>query len=137
MKSWLVSGLMLLSAASFAQGKLKKASVKPDTTIYTSVEEPPEFPGGLEKMGAYLAKTEIAGLDSSNYMPGRVIIQMIVEKDGSLTQIKAVRGNNNVMERAYIKRMQLSPKWQPGLLHGKPVRVRYSLPITVCISSNE
>jgi hypothetical protein len=62
---------------------------------------------------------------------------MIVEKDGSLTHLKIVHGGNKRMDQAYLERMQNSPKWKPGLMRGKPVRVMYSVPITVCFTSDE
>jgi protein TonB len=138
MRIWLVSGLMLLSATSFAQSKLKKAGIKPDTTVYTSVEMVPEFPGGLEKFGAYLAKTEIPTLDTTERLPGRMHIQMVVEKDGSLTHLKIARSSGSkIMDRTYLERIRQSPKWKPGLMHGRPVRVAYSIPIIVCFTGYE
>jgi hypothetical protein len=59
----------MLPVILFSQGKTKRGYVKPDTTIYTSVEQLPEFPGGLEKMGTYLAKTQIPTLDKSENPP--------------------------------------------------------------------
>ncbi|WP_162996426.1 energy transducer TonB [Mucilaginibacter celer] len=138
MKGWLVSGLMLLSVTSFAQSKLKKAGIKPDTAVYTSVDMVPEFPGGLERFGAYLAKTKIPALDTTERLPGRMHIQVIVEKDGSLTHFKIVRSSGSkIMDRAYLDRIRQSPKWKPGLLHGRPVRVTYSIPIIVCFTGDE
>ena len=137
MKYLSVFGLIMLPFVVFAQSKTTKARIKPDTTVYTKVDEIPEFPGGLEKLGAYLSKMKMPALDTTENTQGRVIIQMIVEKDGSLTHVKAIRGGNSAMDKAYIEYIGRSPKWKPGLIHGKPVRVVYSIPITVCFSSNE
>lgn len=137
MRYLLVFGLVMLPVALFAQGKTKREHVKPDTTIYTSVDQIPEFPGGLEKFGAYISKMKIPPLDTTDNTQGRVIIQMIVEKDGSLTHVKAIRGGNSAMDRAYVEYIRSSPKWKPGLIRGKPVRVMYSVPITVCFSSED
>jgi protein TonB len=138
MKYWFVSGLMLLSLASFAQSKLKRGSVKPDTTIYTSAEELPEFPGGLAKFGAYIGKMKVPALDTTENLPVRGIIQTIVEKDGSLTHLKILRSSGSkTMDWAYLERFRQSPKWNPGYINGKPVRVRYSIPITMCFASDK
>lgn len=137
MKYLLVFGFAILPYSLFAQSKTTKARIKPDTTVYTKVDEIPEFPGGLEKLGAYISKMKMPALDTTENTQGRVIIQMIVEKDGSLTHLKAIRGGNSAMDKAYIEYIGRSPKWKPGLIHGKPVRVVYSIPITVCFSSNE
>jgi protein TonB len=127
-----VFGLMMFPAVVLAQSKATKKHIKPDTTIYTTVDVVPEFPGGLEKLGAYLAKTEIPALDTTDNTPsGRIIIQMIVEKDGSLTHFKIVRSGNKTIDQAYLEHLRHSPKWKPGLLRGKPIRVLFSLPIIV------
>jgi protein TonB len=138
MRIWLVSGLILLSATSFAQSKLKKTVAKSDTSIYTTVDTIPEFPGGLERFGAYLSKTQIPPFDTTENTPfGRVIIQMITEKDGSLTHVKVIRGGNKALGQAYVEHIRRSPKWKPGFLHGKPVRVMYSVPISVNFAFDE
>jgi len=138
MKYWFVSGLILLSFTSFAQSKLKKGSLKPDTTIHTLVDELPEFPGGLAKFGAYIGKMKVPALDTTENLPGRVIIQTVVEKDGRLTHLKILRSSGSkTMDRAYLECFLQSPKWKPGLMHGQPVRVRYSIPITMCFTSDE
>ena len=137
MKYLLVLGLTVFPVLLFAQSKLKKRQVKPDTTVYSSVDVIPEFPGGLEKLGAYLSKMKMPALDTSENIQGRVIIQMIVEKDGSLTHLKIVRGGNSAMDKAYVDHIRHSPKWKPGLIQGKPVRVTYSIPISVNFASDE
>lgn len=137
MKYLSVFGLIMLPFVVFAQSKTTKARIKPDTTVYTSVDEIPEFPGGLEKLGAYLSKMKMPALDTTENIQGRVIIQMIVEKDGSLTHLKAIRGGDGAVSKAYIEYIRRSPRWKPGLIHGKPVRVLYYVPVTVCFSSDE
>lgn len=137
MKRLCVFGLIMLPFVALAQSKTKKAIIKPDTTVYTKVDEIPEFAGGLEKLGVYLSRMKIPPLDTTENTQGRVIIQMIVEKDGSLTHVKAIRGGNSAMDRAYVEYIRNSPKWKPGLIRGKPVRVMYSIPISICFASEE
>jgi len=87
----------------------------------------PEFPGGNEKLYAFIAKN----LDQSkSFKTGRVNITFIVEKDGSLSNIQAVgRHFDEGAEKASIQVMKLSPKWMPGMQNGKPVAVQYTVPI--------
>ncbi len=61
---------------------------------------------------------------------GKVIVQFIVEKDGSLTNIKAIKGPGGGTSEEAVRVMQKSPKWQPGIKDGKPVRVQFAAPIT-------
>lgn len=137
MRYLLVFGLVALPAISLAQSNRQKAHNKPDTAVYHIVDVIPEFPGGLEKFGAYISKMKIPPLDTTRNIQGRVIIQMIVEKDGSLTHVKAIRGGNSAMDRAYVEYIRSSPKWKPGFIHGKPVRVMYSIPISINFASDE
>lgn len=137
MKRLCLFGLIMLPFVALAQSKTKKSIIKPDTTVYTKVDETPEFPGGLEKLGAYISKMKMPALDTTENTQGRVIIQMIVEKDGSLTHVKAIRGGNSAMDKAYIEHFRRSPKWKPGLIRSKPVRVMYSIPISICFASDE
>ncbi|WPV02428.1 energy transducer TonB [Mucilaginibacter sp. cycad4] len=136
MKGLVVFGLIMFPIALLAQSKMTKKHVKPDTTIYNTVDAVPEFPGGIEKLGIYLSKMKMPALDTTEYIPGRVIIQMIVEKDGNLTHLKIVRSRNQTIDQAYLGHLRNSPKWKPGLLHGKPVRVLFSLPIIVELAYN-
>lgn len=90
----------------------------------------PDFPGGLEKFYKYVARTfrvpEVEGLK------GRVLVTFIVEKDGSLTDIKVIRdGVGHGADKEAIRVLEKCPKWTPGEQNGKKVRVLYSLPITI------
>lgn len=137
MRNLFVFGLMVFPTVLAAQSRSKKEHVKPDTAVYTSVEVIPEFHGGLKKLCTYLSKMKMPALDTTENIQGRVIIQMIVEKDGSLNHLKIIRGGNSAMDRAYVDHIRHSPKWKPGLIHGKPVRVTYSIPISVNFASYE
>lgn len=137
MRNFLVFGLMMLPVALFGQSKSKKEQhFKPDTTVYTSVEVMPEFPGGREKLGAYLLKADIP-LDTTEYFQNRFLIQVIVEKDGHLTHVQIKKVLNKAACKAYVEYIRRSPKWKPGLLHNKPVRVAYSFPIILEPASDE
>ncbi|MFD1258140.1 energy transducer TonB [Mucilaginibacter terrae] len=96
--------------------------------IFGGVDEfPPEFPGGNEKLYAFIAKN----LDQSkSFKPGRVNITFIVEKDGSLSNIQSVgRHFDEGAEKEAMRVIALSPKWIPGNQMGKSVRVQYTVPI--------
>ncbi len=60
---------------------------------------------------------------------GRVIVSFIIEKDGSLTNIKVMRGLGYGFDEEAVRVLKLSPKWNPGLQCGVPVRVMYTFPI--------
>ena len=57
-------------------------------------------------------------------------MQFVVEKDGSVTQIKAVRSPDPSLEKEAIRVVSMMPKWTPGINNGQPVRVKYTLPVS-------
>ena len=98
--------------------------------IFLSVEQEPEFKGGMRQFYQFLA----ANLNYPEAMikfnvQGKVFVTMTVEKDGSLTDIKSLRDIGYGSAEEAIRVLKLSPKWQPGYQNGHPVRVRYTLPI--------
>jgi protein TonB len=106
--------------------------------IFTSVEQVPEFAGGLEKFGQYLSKNiRYPAVARENNTQGRVICTFVVEKDGSLTDIKVVRGIGSGCDEEAVRVLKNSPKWKPGIQNGRPVRVQYSVPISFTLASEE
>lgn len=94
------------------------------------VEKMPEFPGGQEKLYEYLGKNiSFTQCAKEGGVQGKVYIQFVIERDGSITDVNTVRGLscglNNVAEKA-VKNM---PNWTPGEQRGKKVRVKYTLPV--------
>ncbi|HEU0137282.1 MAG TPA: energy transducer TonB [Flavobacterium sp.] len=101
-----------------------------DNQIYNTagIEVKPDFPGGINKFYNYVAnnfKFEEEGVS------GRVFVTFVVEKDGSLTDIKVVRDIGFGSGAEAIRVLKKSPRWIPGEQNGKKVRVLYSLPIAI------
>ncbi|MDN5287678.1 MAG: TonB family protein [Mucilaginibacter sp.] len=116
--------------------KLSDAEADPNQ-VFTSVELVPEFPGGLDKLGAYLGKTiHYPALARENGTQGRVIITFVVEKDGSLSDVKVTRGIGSGCDEEALRVMKNSPKWKPGIQNGRFVRVQYSIPISFTLDPN-
>jgi protein TonB len=105
------------------------SKVVEDNTVYNAVEVKPDFPGGMKKFYEYVQKNFRAPEDSE--VSGKIIVQFVVEKDGSLTDIKVLRDLGSGTKAEAIRVLQKSPKWKPGVQNGKNVRVLYSLPITI------
>lgn len=107
----------------------KDNKIVEDNTVYTAVEVKPEFPGGMQKFYDFVGKNFKTPEDEE--ISGKITVQFVVEKDGSLTDIKIVRdlgfGTGKEAERVLRK----CPKWKPGIQNGRPVRVLYSLPISI------
>ena len=111
-------------------GKGPSQVVEEDNTIYNTagIEVKPDFPGGIAKFYSYIQRT-FQPVEDENFPGGRVFVSFVVEKDGTLTDIKILRdagyGTGKEAERVLKK----CPKWVPGEQNGKKVRVLYSLPI--------
>ncbi len=98
--------------------------------IYTVVEVMPQYPGGMQEFGKFI----VENFDTSNLpeeFKGKAIAMFVVEKDGSLSDIQIVRDLGYGTGKEAIRVLRLTEKWKPGLQNGKPVRVRYTLPINV------
>jgi protein TonB len=97
--------------------------------IFDVVEENPSFPGGIDKFRHFLGDNIIYPRMARDLgVQGRVVVQFVVEIDGSVTDIVVVRSLGNGTDEEAIRVLQKSPKWNPGKQHGKPVRVKYTVP---------
>ena len=106
--------------------------------IFTSVEQVPEFPGGVEAFGDFLSKTIKYPVELRlNKIQGRVIVSFIVETDGSLSNFRVARGIGYGADEEAIRALALSPKWKPGIQNGHLVRVAYSVPIAFTLDDTK
>ena len=101
-----------------------------EDVIHVSVEVMPEFPGGSAELLKYLS-THIKYPTMSQEMgsQGRVIVQFVVDKDGSITNPTVVRGVDAYLDKEAIRVISGMPKWKPGVQNGKKVRVKYTVPV--------
>ncbi|MDP2723836.1 MAG: energy transducer TonB [Bacteroidales bacterium] len=98
--------------------------------IFTVVESMPDFPGGMGKLMSYLASNiKYPPLAKESGIQGRVFINFVVEPDGSISQVKVLRGIGGGCDEEAVRVVQAMPKWKPGMQRGKPVRVSYNLPV--------
>jgi len=122
---------LLLAFASVSLKAQKNDSVTITNDIFTAVEHEPEYPGGMNEFYKYLAQTiRYPAEDRKNRVQGKVFISFIVEKDGSLSDIKAMRAPSASLGAEGIRVVSGSPKWIPGTQNGKKVRVQYTVPIS-------
>lgn len=113
------------------------AIVHPDNNVYESVETEPAFPGGIQEFYNFLSKTiKYPAEMREKKVQGKVYVQFVVEEDGSLSDIKAIRGPGSGSEEEAVKAISLSPKWNPGIQNGKTVRVQYTVPVNFALADN-
>ncbi len=101
-----------------------------EAEIYELIEEMPQFPGGLSALMRYLGRNiKYPEVAYSNGIQGCVMCQFLVNEDGSISDEMIVRGIDPDLDKEALRVISSMPNWVPGKLHGKPVRVRYTLPV--------
>jgi protein TonB len=94
------------------------------------VETPPQFPGGAAALLKFLSENlKYPPLAKENGIEGRVILNFIVEKDGSLSDVRIVRDIGGGCGKEAVRLVQAMPKYLPGKQNGQAVRVKYTLPV--------
>lgn len=101
-----------------------------DDQIFVVVEDMPEFPGGKDAMISYLV-TNIKYPQEARTkgIQGRVFVTYIVEKDGTVTNVKILRGVDPLLDQEALRVVSAMPKWSPGKQKGEAVRVQFNLPV--------
>jgi protein TonB len=99
--------------------------------IFQVVEDDPQFPGGIQELMKYLQKNiKYPSICQEQGIQGRVIVQFVVEKDGSIADVQVIKAVNPYLDKEAVRVVSTMPKWSPGKQRGKPVRVRFTLPVT-------
>jgi len=108
----------------------KDEEVEPEGA-FDVVENMPEFPGGAPEMMKFLATNVKYPEEAySNGIEGRVLLSFIVEKDGSISNVKVVKPVNEAIDAEAVRVVEMMPKWKPGKQNGKVVRVKYTIPVS-------
>lgn len=99
--------------------------------IFTVVEKMPEFPGGQGELLKFLAKSiKYPVIAQENGIQGRVTCSFVVNRDGSIVDAEVIRGVDPSLDKEALRVINSMPKWSPGQQRGKPVRVKYTVPVT-------
>ena len=132
---------ILITIAFIGVFSVAKAQ-KNDTTIYSGcklatdttltvgdasiLDKCPQFRNGFDGFNKYIdAHIRYKSIDKPSDSKKRLHIEMIIEKDGSITHAKVVRSVSSEFDKEALRVINSSPKWKPGILHGQKVRVRY------------
>lgn len=124
--------LILACGALCAQVRIESNSTADSTgdEIFTVVENDPEFPGGMEALYRYLASNiKYPEQAKAENLQGRVFVSFVIEKDGSVSNIKVLRDIGGGCGEEAIRVVQNMPKWKPGRQRGRRVRTQFQLPI--------
>ena len=99
--------------------------------VFMVAEQMPEFPGGMKELLKFLQDNlKYPENAMKNNVQGRVIVQFVVEKDGTPTEFKVARSVDPDLDAEALRVLQTMPKWKPGMQRGKIVRVKFTVPVS-------
>ena len=108
----------------------KKPEPVDDNKVFDVVEQKPQFPGGEAALLAYVSKNiRYPAMAQENNIQGRVVVQFVVTKTGSVGEVKVVRGKDPDLDKEAVRVVKTLPKFVPGKMNGHAVNVWYTLPI--------
>ena len=143
MKKQLLATLLTLTAGIAVAQTTETVEVEMQTDevtneVFIVVEQPPQFVGGDEAMGKYLAenlrypkKARREGIE------GRVYVQFIVEKDGSISNVETIKGIGELCDEEASRVIAKMPNWTPGTQRGQTVKVKMILPISFMLGNDD
>ena len=102
-----------------------------ETKVFDVVEQMPSFPGGPSALMQYLSSNiKYPVVAEENGVQGRVVCTFVVEKDGSITDVRVVKSVDPSLDKEAVRVVKSMPKWIPGKQNGSAVRVKYTVPVT-------
>lgn len=115
--------------------KIKEAVAQPEPKpevekVFDVVEQMPSFPGGPSALMEWLSdNVKYPVVAQENGVQGRVVVSFVVERDGSITDVKVVRGVDPSLDKEASRVVRAMPRWIPGKQNGSAVRVKYNVPV--------
>ena len=102
-----------------------------ETKVFDVVEQMPSFPGGNAALMSYLSQnTKYPVVAQENGVQGRVVVSFVVERDGSITDVRVVRSVDPSLDKEATRVVKSMPNWIPGKQNGSTVRVKYNVPVS-------
>ena len=102
-----------------------------ETKVFDVVEQMPQYKGGDQALMDYLNKSiKYPVIAEENGIQGRVVCTFVVERDGSISDVKVVRSVDPSLDKEAVRVLKAMPKWIPGKQNGSAVRVKFTLPVT-------
>ena len=125
-----ISGPVAQVTGPVATGPVVVEEASDEGEIFQVVEQMPEFPGGMQALMAYLSKNiKYPSVAQDNGIQGRVLVSFVVNKDGSIVDPEVIKSVDAALDHEAMRVIKAMPKWNPGKQRGKPVRVKYTVPV--------
>ena len=120
-------GTVLKAVEEIAQPEPKREE---ENKVFDVVEQMPSYPGGMGALMSWLSQNiKYPTVAAENGISGRVIVQFVVERDGSITDVRVARGVDPYLDKEATRVVKMMPHWIPGKQNGAPVRVKYTVPV--------
>ena len=127
-KNFTLFCLCFIFAISVSLAQNNEASS--DTTIFKLVDIPPSFPGGVTKLLKFLYSNIYYPKEAKSLgIDGQVIVQFVIDTDGSLTNVELLRDIGGGCGKEAIRVIKMMPNWNPGIFNNQPVKTQYILPV--------
>ncbi|MHC0439891.1 energy transducer TonB [Flavobacterium sp. 3-210] len=124
--------MTIMASEDTRKSKIQKTPEKQNTVTVNEIDKQPEFPGGILEFYKFVGKNfKVPAEADANKIKGKVDMKFMIETDGSLSEFKRIKDLGYGIADEAIRVLKLSPKWNPGIQNGQPVRVLYTLPITI------
>ena len=120
-------GTVLKAVEEIAQPEPKREE---ENKVFDVVEQMPSYPGGMGALMSWLSQNiKYPTVAAENGISGRVTVQFVVERDGSITDVRVARGVDPYLDKEATRVVKMMPHWIPGKQNGAPVRVKYTVPV--------
>ena len=124
-------GTVLKAVEDIATPEPPKQQEAEQNKVFDVVEQQPQYPGGMGALNQWLASNiKYPVMAAENGIEGRVVVQFVVERDGSVSGVHVVRGVDPSLDKEATRVVSQMPKWIPGKQNGSAVRVKYTVPVT-------
>lgn len=122
--------IIILAVISFTTAGAQNKAEANSGKVYETSEVMPEYPGGVPKLMEFLSANVRYPVEAQrSKIEGRSVIGFVVEGDGSISNVSVTKGSYPLLDDEAIRVVKEMPKWKPGMIKGKPVRVKFNLPI--------
>ena len=109
---------------------LPQVPITKDSVVLKTVEQLPEFPGGIVQFMKWLTRNlRYPPIAQSQRIQGKVVVSFIINKDGSIASPTIVQSVAPVLDREALRVVKMMPRWKPGLQNGKPCRTMFAIPV--------
>lgn len=131
LKSWSATTFACITLFLLSLNSLAQSGMPRDDMVYTVVEKQPEFPGGLQTMWDYLqANANYPDAAQKAGVKGLVFLSFIVWKDSRISDVTVLKGLGSGCDEEAVRVIKAMPRWAPGSQDGKPLNVKYNLPVS-------